>query len=164
MKRWRDVATRFRRPLAYATSIRYLPSMFGETKLLTTAIAAQTLHRIRFDTKEISDNAYPAIGEAMLANVDPEHRDHLRLQLQHANQHTLGKRLRQLAKFTKPASTNVVGDPGVWAQTVVNVRNELTHPGDISNQAPPPTGADLLYLSESAYVLVVLTVLRSRPA
>ena len=97
----------------------------------------------------------------MLATVNNlQHHRHLELQLRHANEHTLGKRLRQLANLAKTASKAVVGDVGDWAQTVVDVRNALTHPDDDPDRMVQPTGTDLLLLSESIYTIIVLATLR----
>ena len=159
LKNWLAVATAYNRVLSLVTSVRYQPGLYGENKLLNTTSGAEALHRKLMPGKEISDAAYAPIRRAMVKAAPPENRSHLGMQIQHANEHFLTRRLRDLAEFCSPASAAVIGDAKLWARTVSDLRNGLTHlEGDVEQQETH--GADLLFMSESVYVISVLCLLK----
>lgn len=166
LSKWHRVATQHARALDMAASVRYAPGLFGENKLANTTGAVEALHRVLVPGKAIADDAYDPIKEAMLATVKTgRYRGHLRTQLSHVNEHFLSTRLRDLAAHAAPASGSVVGENvGRWARVVTAVRNELTHPDDADrkpeDERPEVTGSDLLLLSESVYLVVMLCILR----
>jgi ApeA N-terminal domain 1 len=85
-----------------------------------------------------------------------EHHEWLKGRIEHSNEPSLGKRLRQLAARAGAATRPLIGKRDRWAYTLSQVRNELTHIGPDSKEFH---GEDLLFLTESVYAVVRICML-----
>ena len=69
---------------------------------------------------------------------------------------TFRERLVRIAKHAGKSSSMVVDDVGVWAKEILDIRNEIAHDGLHEDKA----AKRLYWLSESVYLLTVISLLR----
>lgn len=131
----------------------------ADGRFLATAQAIEALHRRLFPEKrEMSDDEFTALcGE--LAEASPPHRRNwVKQRLQHANEPTLRRRVRDLVELFK----SYFGTPqerNRFVNDVVNARNRLTHlPTDSDDK--PIDGKSLILMQKKLEVLFQLHVLR----
>jgi hypothetical protein len=154
--RWLDVSERFRRALDSVMSIHRAKHMFAENRFLNVTFAAEAFHRITQETAYMDEAAFDALLEGYLATTPEEHHEWLRGKIGYGNEPPLRKRLMQLATRAGKATRPIIGDKSRWAQTLKDVRNELTHVGAESQEFD---GGDLFFLTESVYAVVRVCML-----
>jgi hypothetical protein len=153
--KWLDSADELRPVLGSLLTLRHAESMYEENRMQNVALAAESLHRIRF-ANEVSPPEEHAKRIAAILNAVPENEQKwLRDRLTYSNEPNLRRRLRELAECAGDPFTEFVGDPKRWCYVVASTRNRLTH---YSGTNPKLEG--LRFLSESLYALVALAVLR----
>jgi hypothetical protein len=119
------------------------------------ALAAESLHRIRFPNEVLPPDDHAALVARLLLAVPEGDREWLEKRLEYSNEPRLRKRLRDLADFAGPAFADFVDNTRQWSFVVAKVRNALTH-----YQGAEPRLEGLFYLSESVYLLVALCLMR----
>ena len=130
IRSWLKLANRYSVVVALLVSHWYVPPLYQEQRYFNAYVAAETLIRIRKKEKHV--------------NLKKE-------------KFTLKKGLQELAGEVDTVFAPLVGDLTAWAQEVVRTRNNfVVHPGLRGNS----DGYRLYLLSESIYLLVVLTLLR----
>jgi Apea-like HEPN/ApeA N-terminal domain 1 len=157
--RWLDVSTRFGPVTGALLGHRYLPRMYGENRLQNAVFAAETFDRLRFPNHVLPKADFRARVDAVVAPVPEDLRTWLREQLRYSNEPRLRDRLKRLADHAGSPFATLVGDVDAWVTLVARTRNQaVVH----RNSAKEPEGLawSLYLLSESAYFLVALCLLR----
>lgn len=154
---WLDKAAQFRRPLNSLMSIVRSTGMFTENRFMNVTYAAEALHRgLVGGGQEMSPDTFDSLLTNYLEHTPAEHQRWLRSRLSFSNEPSLGKRLNDLAVRTGPIAKVLVGDRRRWTNTVLQIRNDLTHLGS-SDEGPD--GQDLLFLAESVFIIVKIFLL-----
>jgi hypothetical protein len=160
--RWLAVSRTYRAVLGSLLTVQYASHLYAENRYYNVITASETFHRIRFPNEVMPRPEYRALGRKLVRVISTTlgrgFGAWLNAQLQYANEPRLRARLEELAKYSGPVFSWLVGDVAEWARTVTNARNRLTH-HDQNRQL----GVDytrLYYLSDSLYVLVMLCLLR----
>lgn len=128
---------------------------------LALAQAAEGYHRCVFD------GIYEPVGEyarheelmvtALPSDLPEPLRARLRKTLQHANEFSFRRRLRELFDALGPLQSVVCSDPTAVVGEIVDARNMLTHQ---LKDGPRPKWPRLAYLSRVLQLLFLATVLR----
>jgi hypothetical protein len=79
-------------------------------------------------------------------------------QLLFSNEPRLRQRLETMAEYAGEGFTAIVGDIEVWSAVVAMLRNRLTHHD--AGRDVKRTPEDLVFLTESIYLLVMMCLLR----
>ncbi len=157
--RWLDVSTRFGPVIGALLSHRYAPSMYGENRLQNAVFAAETFDRLCFSNRIRSRAEFRKRVAAVVAPAPAPLRSWLEEQLRYSNEPRLRDRLTRLATYAGDTYVTLVGDVGAWVRLITTTRNQaVVH----RNTADEPEGlaSSLFLLSESAYFLVALCLLR----
>jgi len=136
-------------------SLRYIPSDFVESRLLTVVGAAEVLHRrLDIDTKPIPEVEFKKMRENMLKKVPEKYKKRVKATIR--NEQTLRDRLLDL---TKRLDKEVIGlfipDVERWAQGATRARNYLAHEGKASKQSL----GELVTVIKVTEAIVVLSLL-----
>ena len=130
IRSWLKLANRYSVVVSLLVSHWYVPPLYQEQRYFNAFVAAETLIRIRKKEKHVNPRK---------------------------EKFTLKKGLQELAGEVDAVFAPLVGDLTAWVQEVVRTRNNIVvHPGLRGNS----DGYRLYLLSESIYLLVVLTLLR----
>ncbi|MEV7012237.1 HEPN domain-containing protein [Streptosporangium sp. NPDC051022] len=157
--KWLDASPKFQRSLSSLMSVRNTDRIYVENRFLNVTYAAEAFHRLTEGGSYIEPDEYDAVVQAYAEITPVKHRDWFTDKLSYGNEPPLSKRMRRLATRSRPATRNLIGDAGRWAQTISQTRNELTH---LASDSRTFKNGDLYYLSESVYsVLRVCMLLES---
>ncbi|SDH79377.1 hypothetical protein SAMN05421869_103265 [Nonomuraea jiangxiensis] len=154
--RWLDASLKFQRSLSSLMSVRNTDRIYVENRFLNVTYAAEAFHRLTEGGSYIAPDEYDAVLQAYAAITPTEHRDWFIDKLSYGNEPPLSKRMRKLAARSRPATRNLIGDAGRWAQTISQTRNELTH---LAGDSRTFNNGDLYYLSESVYSVMRVCML-----
>lgn len=154
--RWLDASQRFQRALDSFISIKHAEHMFGENRFLNVTFAAEAFHRITAGGLYMEREAFESLLATYLEHTPKEHEQWFLGRMKYANELSLRKRLQQLAERAGEASRPLIGAKGRWVDTIVRVRNELTH---LAGDSRAFSGSDLIFLTESVYAIVRLCML-----
>jgi hypothetical protein len=155
--RWLEVSSTFEAVVAALLSHRYMPKMYAENRLQNVVFACETFDRIRFPNRLEPKAGFRRRVSEVMVGAPKEHKPWLRDQLQYSNEPRLRQRLLRLADHAGAAFATLVGDVDGWADAVKDARNRSVHR---STSRSPVDGISLHLLSESAYFLVALCLLR----
>ncbi|MET7820036.1 HEPN domain-containing protein [Micromonospora zamorensis] len=147
---WLETSKLFQTALSSMMSVQHAKQMFAENRFLNVAFAAEAFHRNIYGGAYLEQGEFDALLETLVVNTPDRHRAWLKDKLQHANQSTLRKRMRQLAAKAGEATKPITGNIDQWSFAVAKVRNDLTHLGSIPGRYP---GGDLRSLSDSVYAV-----------
>lgn len=157
--KWLSSTSKFSPVLGALMATRYRSKMYAENRFLNMTTAAESLHRlIRAETRLPAIEFNRRSEMAIAAMTSPEGQEWLRGILKHANEPSLGSRLRKLVKEAKPAIRGLIKDQGKWSMAIAGVRNRLTHLEDMGGLKFD--GGDLYWLSESVYDLTRICLLK----
>jgi hypothetical protein len=156
LARWLDVSARLEPALGSLMTMRQGRPLYAENRFLNVSFAAEAYHRSSNGGLHMPMEEFDALYKAIEAAVPVEHRGWLSEKLTHANQPTLGKRLKALAGWSKPATRTLIADKHDWAYVVAQVRNELTH---LDADRTQFNGGDLYWLAESVFAVVRICLL-----
>ncbi len=152
----------FARPLQSAInslpSVKYMDPMYTENRFHNVIDAAETLHRLHFPNYVMPADEYERRRKAIVKALPKAHRNFVGNLLQYGNEPRLSDRLSSLLKRLPPAIGQMLGGAEEWSTVVAKVRNRLTHYDP--DQPPFWASEDLYWLSESNYLLVLLSLLR----
>lgn len=154
--RWIDTSQGFQRALDSMMSTRHTKQMFAENRFINVTFAAESFHRITQDQRYMDESEFSRLLNVYLDATPSEHHDWLRGKIGYGNEAPLRKRLQQLARRAGEATRVLVRKKDVWAYTLAQVRNELTHLGKDSRVF---AGEDLYFLSESVYAVTRICML-----
>lgn len=137
-----------------------------EFKVLAIAQALEGFHRRAFpnESKYVDDETFNTVREALAgaipASVTGAFRQALKKRLVHGNESSLRKRVKHLIDLAPEAMKPAFGKkPRRWADTFVDLRNNLTHlPEDYDGNTPPSAFNELLRgaLLLQAHVMLAL--------
>ena len=130
IRSWLKLTNRYSVVVALVVSHWYVPPLYQEQRYFNSFVAAETLIRIRKKERRV--------------NVKKE-------------KLTLKNGLQELAGDVDAVFAPLVGDLTAWVQEVVRTRNNFVVHPDLRGNSD---GYRLYLLSESIYLLVVLTLLR----
>ena len=135
--------------------LRYAPSRFIESNLLTAVGAAEVLHRgLNIDEKPFPKAKFREMRDAMLSQVPEEYRDRFKEALR--NSPTLRDRLLALAsRPDQYAIRQLVPDVNQWAERTTKARNNLVHNGRTPNQSID----ELNVIVQATTAVVILNIL-----
>ncbi|MFI7224411.1 HEPN domain-containing protein [Nonomuraea angiospora] len=153
---WIDHSSKFQRALSSLMSTKHTERMYAENRFLNVTYAAEAFHRTTRGGSYMPNEEFSELLDRYIEITPEARRDWLLGRLRYANDSSLPKRLRELAKRSKIVTRPLIKDEGRWANTIAAVRNELTHlAGDKSSFE----GSDLYYLSESVYAVMRVCML-----
>lgn len=155
--RWIELNREIGLTIATLLAHRYLPRAFGESRLLSTALAAESYHLARFSNYTLPKAAYRRRRHAIIVAVPEEDRAWLNELLLYGHEPQLCTRLLAMADHAGSTFTRLVDDPERWARTLVKTRNQIVH---ASGRQQERAGGKLLALSETGYYLVLLCLMR----
>jgi len=153
--KWVSLSAELHLVIGSLMSVRHSESIYAENRMQNVALAAESLHRIRFPNEVLPPDEHAALVARLLSAVPEGDREWLEKRLEYSNEPRLRKRLRDLADFAGPAFADLVGNTRQWSFVVAKVRNALTR-----YQGAEPRLDGLFYLSESVYLLVALCLMR----
>lgn len=132
--------------------LRYLPDAYLETELLTSAAAAEVLHRsLKIDEPPIPHAEFRALRRMLTGHLPEDRHEWFKEALGH-NDPMLRDRLTALAGRPDPAAmARLLPDPQEWATQTTRARNDLTHTGRSSRHS-----FDQLYAIVTVTTAVVL--------
>jgi hypothetical protein len=133
-------------------------TLYLENQYYNVISAAETFHRIRFPNEVMPRAVYMSyrrkLVKAIKSSLGAKTGDWLNEQLLYSNEPRLRARLVELANYAGPAFGWLVGDVELWAKTVTQARNRLTHHDPKQQLGVDHVG--LYWLVDSLYVLVML--------
>ncbi|GAA1544579.1 hypothetical protein GCM10009678_29050 [Actinomadura kijaniata] len=156
LARWLDASVRFQRALDSCMSTRYAERMYAENRFLNITYAAEAFHRITQGGTYMDQEEYDRLMAAYLEMTPDDRKPWFLGRMGYGNDAPLPKRLRSLAVISKEVTRPLIGREGRWAQTIAQVRNELTHLGEGPSKIG---GSDLYYLSESVFAVLRVCML-----
>jgi hypothetical protein len=160
--RWIDVSRRFRIVLGSLLTIRYSARLYAENRYQNAISAAETFHRIRFPNYLMSPTDFKMYRRKLVKvvrkTVGRKAADWLMSQLLFSNEPRLRQRLETMAEYAGEGFTAIVGDTETWSAVVATLRNRLTHHD--AGRDVGGTPEDLVFLTDSIYLLVMMCLLR----
>jgi hypothetical protein len=156
LARWIDSSGRFQRALDSCMSTRHAQTMYTENRFMNITYAAEAFHRITRGGTCLDPDEFKDLMAAYLQVTPEEHKAWFLSRMKHGNDLALPKRLRELASNSRKVTRPLIGREGRWAQTIAQVRNELTHLGESPIKLK---GSDLYFLSESVYAVLRICML-----
>jgi hypothetical protein len=156
LARWIDITSRLEPALGSLMTMRQGRPLYVENRFLNVTFAAEAYHRNSIGGLYMPEEEFDELYKLIEAAVPSERRHWLGEKLAHANQPTLGKRLKALADRSRAATRALIGDKHEWAYVVAQVRNELTHLD--ANRTKFDNG-DLYWLSESVFAVTRICLL-----
>jgi hypothetical protein len=159
LARWIPFARKHRQVLNALLSVRYAPSIYSENRYQNLLSAAETLHRQNFPNYVMPKTDYKAMKKEIVDSVDPKHQQWVKEQLAYSNEPRLRARLKGLVDEASTPFAGIVDDLDKWLVVVTTLRNRLVH-----NDEDQPfvwEQADLYFLGETVYLLVLLCLFRS---
>lgn len=135
-----------------------IPSVYLEGKFLTLAQALETYHRRTSNTKPMNKETFERMVTELLNLCPKEYRKWLEKRLEHGNEITLAKRLREIIEPYKGHLGNYSKRERL-IRDIVNTRNYLTH-YDESLKDKAASGENLWLLYDQMVALFQLCLLR----
>lgn len=159
---WLRVATEYAAAVNLMTSFRSEMATFIENRFLNLAGAAETFHRLKHpEATQISATEWEHLQADILFVVPDEHRGWLSKRLVYLNDPILVKRLTELGAEARQVTGDLTGESNSkikrWAETVKDLRNELTHRKNERHALP---GGVLNWLAESVYQVLRICLLK----
>lgn len=106
-------------------------SMYLEHQFLSLAQALESYHRRKYGGRYLEEGRYEEIYQAFISQIpndlDKSVKDAFKGKLKYINEYSLRKRLRQLLKSVTEITDLTIKDPKIFAHTVTQIRNDLTH-------------------------------------
>ncbi|MFI9366835.1 HEPN domain-containing protein [Kitasatospora sp. NPDC053057] len=161
--RWIEVSRTHRMVLGALLTVHYATQIYEENRYYNVISAAETLHRIGFPNYVRPSEAYAEYRDAIVRAVEgglgSDTAEWLGSQIMYSNEPRLRDRLLALAANVGDVFPLLVGNVNHWGSVAVNVRNRLTHHDEDQKLDLRP--GDLYFISQSIYVLVMLSLLRA---
>jgi hypothetical protein len=159
---WTRIATDYAPVVNLMTSFRSEMKMYVENRFLNLAGAAEAFHRLKYpDATQIPATEWDHLQARMLYVVPDEHREWVSKKLAYLNDPILVKRLMELGAEAKQITGGLIGESNQkisrWAETIKDVRNELTHRKSGRDAFP---GGVLHWLAESVYQVLRVCLLK----
>lgn len=145
------------RPIAnvFFTSF-YEPSSFVDQRYLNLSRVAEAYHRQRFGRSDLSAEDHEARVRDVIVAAPEQHREWLGERLEHSDEMTFRRRVRQLVREHDAVMAPLIGSGSDarerFVGRVVAARNQLTHLSEGSAMPEPPRG--LFELNEALGVLL----------
>lgn len=160
--KWIDVSRRFRIVLGSLLTVRYSARLYAENRYQNVISAAETFHRMRFPNHVTPPSEFKSyrrkLVRAVRKTVGGKAASWLLNQLLYSNEPRLRQRLESMAEYAGEGFTAIVGDIEVWSAIVAMLRNRLTHHD--AGKDVKGTPEDLVFLTDSIYLLVMMCLLR----
>lgn len=153
--RWYEVHSRLRTAINMIMSLRYTPTQYIESNLLTSVGAVEVIHRcLGIGNKPFPVGEFKAMRSAMLEQVPEEHRDKFKSAIR--NDQTLRERLYDLVNYLDPAViSKLMPDVKKWAKFTVKARNNLAHEGRTGH-----SDEELITIVDIATIVVIFIILQ----
>ena len=158
-RRWLELEAEMRDVCEWFYGAHYPSGAIPADRFLNVVKAAESYHRTRFGTEMVDPKKYEETVNAFLASTTEELPKWLEQKLKTGNVMPLGSRLGQLVKKAKPASRDIIPDPGSFCKAVVQTRNYYSHL-DRSGKSCVVEGEGLELLTETLLWLVRLHLLQ----
>jgi hypothetical protein len=158
MKSWLDVASELSTFFGLLFGFRYAPFTYVQQRFLNVAQAVETYHRARKHGSVMDQAEFDSILEAVVAATPEPRRDWLKQRLQHGNEPSLRRRVRELYNSAKDVM-EPVAETEKFVATVVNTRNYHTHYSPELKDIAATEPTDLMYLVEKLRILAESSVL-----
>jgi hypothetical protein len=135
----------------------YNPTQLTRAEFLTLAQSVEGYHRVSMPGKYISDDGYMLVQEALWnaipSQVSGDFRQSLKNRFKYLHEFSLRKRIEALAEKYESILGNLLGPAKIFASSISDVRNKLTHPtpADIAETTDP---VNLWHLSEKIALLL----------
>ncbi len=105
----------------------YNPSMYSEQKFLCCIQAVEAYHRRTTDNMELPPIEHEERLSKILKNTPQEYKDWLKDELEHSNEPSLRKRLKELLRENKSILKDYIADQKKFINKVIDTRNCFTH-------------------------------------
>lgn len=144
------------------TSFRSEMATFVENRFLNLASAAEAFHRLKHpEATQIPATEWEHLQADIRSVVPDEHRNWLSKKLNYLNEPILVKRLTELGTDARQVTRGLTGESNSkikrWAETIKDLRNELTHRKNERHALP---GGVLHWLAESVYQVLRICLLK----
>lgn len=153
--RWYEVHSQMQTAINMIMSLRYAPTQYIESNLLTSVGAAEVIHRrLKIGTRPFPTDTFTDMRSAMLAQVPEEHRDRFRSAIR--NDQTLRDRLHDLVNYLEPTIiSRLMPDAEEWAKRAVRARNNLAHEGKTNH-----SDEELITIVDVTTIVVIFIILQ----
>ena len=153
IERWFQVSADLDSVCDLYFGIQYTPSMYSENRFLNIAQAVESYHRRRMKNNVLPKAEHKALKEAILSQVDAEHREWLKGQLAYSNEPRLEQRIRELTENVYEAVAPLISNKEEFAKKVKDTRNFLTH-YDKRLEDKAAKGSELFWLTRKLSYLL----------
>lgn len=153
--RWYEVHSQMQTAINMIMSLRYAPTQYIESNLLTSVGAAEVIHRrLKIGTRPFPTDTFTDMRSAMLAQVPEEHRGRFRSAIR--NDQTLRDRLHDLVNHLESTIiSRLMPDAEEWAKRAVRARNNLAHEGKTNH-----SDEELITIVDVTTIVVIFIVLQ----
>jgi ApeA N-terminal domain 1 len=152
---WLAIREELAPALNLVLGLAYAPPRWSDTVVLTWAQAFEAYHRIRFQggTSEIEAKA---TYDRVMASCPPGDREWLRVRLEHSDEPSLRRRIRDVTDRARPVVDPLLEKRPNFSGRLGEVRNTYSHFGAVPEEGK---GRELADLSETAHWVFMANVL-----
>ena len=153
--RFIDEAPRLRSVIGSLVTMR-ADTIFNENRFLNVSSAAEGFHRSTIGGSYMEKVEWKATKKHLKKFLARKHYKWFDSYMQHSNDPSLNRRLKDLVDRIGPLAETIVGDIPTWGRVVSTCRNNLTH---LEGERESYDSEDLHWLAESVFNVTRLCLL-----
>jgi hypothetical protein len=157
ISRWFRLREETAPALNLVMGLAYAPPRWSDTVVLTWAQAFEAYHRIRFKGQQAEVVASERL-ERVLASSPVADREWLRVRLEHADEPSLRRRIKDVVDRVRPIVDPLLKERTNFGAELGQARNTYSHFGAVPQQ-PGGSGSELHDLAETAHWIFMANLL-----